>query len=92
MNRLLVVSVVVALTCTAQAGGNPDVRVYIDFDPPNYVHEIEAELYTTIDAYVCLDSIGEGFTAVSFALSDPLADCPGVVATAAWVSLLLPPP
>ena len=92
MSRLLVVVALVSLACSAHAGGNPDVRIYIDFDPPNYVHEIEPAPYTTIDAYVCLDEIGEGLTAVSFMLSYPPIDCPGVVATAAWVSYWITPP
>jgi hypothetical protein len=84
MMRLLVAGVVVALVCTAHAGGNPDVRIYFDFDPPNYVHEIELPPYTTVNAYVCLDNLDDGFTAASFRLSDPLTDCPGVIAVATW--------
>jgi hypothetical protein len=31
-----------------------------------------------------VDSLDDGFTAASFRLSDPLADCPGVIAVATW--------
>lgn len=92
MVRLLAAGLVLALACNAQAGGNPDIRVYIDFDPPNYVHEIEAEIYTVVEAHVCLDRIGDGFTSISFAMNNPAADCPGVVAAASYVTLLMPPP
>jgi hypothetical protein len=84
MRRLLVVSLVVALACTAYAGGNPDVRIYFDFDPPNYVHEIEPPPYTVVHAYVCVDNLDDGFTAACFRTNDPLADCPGVIAVASW--------
>lgn len=92
MSRLLVAAALVAVACSAYAGGNPDVRIYIDFDPPNYVHAIEAQLYTTIEAYVCLDNVGEGVTSVSFAMNDPSSDCPGVVVAPSWVPYLMPPP
>ena len=92
MSRLLVAGFVVLLACAAYAGGNPDVRIYFDFDPPNYTHEIEADLYTTVDAYVCLDHVGEGITVVSFAMNDPSEDCPGVVAVLGWSPYLAPPP
>ena len=79
MNRLLAVVLVALLACSAHAGGNPDVRAYIDFDPPNYVHAISPELYTTVEAYLCLDSIGEGVTCVSFMMERPDEACPGVL-------------
>ena len=88
MSRLIAAGLVVALVCTAHAGGNPDVRIYIDFDPPNYVHEIPAPaLYTTIEAYVCLDQLDEGVMLLSFRMDDPLEACPGVFATASFTRL-----
>jgi hypothetical protein len=92
MSRLLAIVALVALACSAYAGGNPDIRIYIDFDPPNYVSEIEADIYTMIDAYVCMDSIGEGMTGVSFAMNDPSVDFPGVVVVPTWSPYLMPPP
>ena len=84
MNRLVIVGLALGLACTASAGGNPDVRIYIDFDPPNYVHSIEPELYTTITACVCLDSLAEGMTCVSLRMNDMFEDCPGVFAPPSW--------
>ncbi|MBU1246287.1 MAG: hypothetical protein ABIJ20_00010 [Nanoarchaeota archaeon] len=52
----------------ALAGGNPNVRAYIDFDPPNYVHNIDPPEYTAFDAYIMLDNIDLGMTVVSFAV------------------------
>ncbi len=88
MSRLLVAAALIVLTCTAHAGGNPDIRIYIDFGPPNYVHEITPELYTQFDAYVCLDQVGEGVRCASFRLTDLVADYPEVVATGHWTILM----
>jgi hypothetical protein len=88
MNRLLAVILAVALACAAHAGGNPDIRIYIDFDPPNYVHEIQPELYTTIQAYVCVDNVGDGVGSVSFRMNDFLAQYPGVFAAPSWMPLV----
>ena len=89
MTRLAIVALVVAVACTGHAGGNPDVRIYIDFDPPNYVHEIQPEIYTPFEAYVCLDNVVDGITCVSFRMNDPLVDCAGVSAVATWVPLFM---
>lgn len=91
MMRVAIAGLVVALACGAWAGGNPDVRIYIDFDPPNYVHEIQPELYSIPRAYVCLDRVGGGVAAISFAMNDPLATCPGVLAAATWTSYIFSP-
>ncbi len=84
MRCLLWVGAVVALACSAYAGGNPDVRIYFDFDPPNYVHSIEPEIYSTVNAYVCVDQLGEGVSSVAFRLADPTTSCPGVFAPPSW--------
>ena len=91
MNRLLALGLVVALASGAYAGGNPDVRIYIDFDPTDYVHSIEPLIYTMFDAYVCLDTVVGGVACVSFAMNDPVASCPGVVAAAVWYSYVFSP-
>ena len=78
MNRLLAVGLTVALACSANAGGNPNVRVYIDFDPPNYVHETTPEPYATVEAYVCMDHLDSGMTTISFRVTDFVAEFPGV--------------
>ncbi|MCK4513140.1 hypothetical protein KAW64_15440 [bacterium] len=96
MSRLLTLGLLVLLAPSAFAGANPDVRIYIDFDPPNYVHEFTPELYTQFRAYVCLDSAPGGVTSVSFGVNDLLEEYPGVVGSGAWVNLFpgwpLPPP
>ncbi len=88
MNRLLVTALVVFVACTAHAGGNPDARIYIDFDPPNYVHAFQPELYTMVNAYVCLDQIGSGMESIAFRLNDLQADYPGMCGTLSFTVLL----
>jgi hypothetical protein len=85
MTRLLMCLLVLAIASSALAGSNPGVRIYIDFDPPNYVHELYPAQYTTVSAYVCLDNVSTGVTGVCFRMEDPTAACPGVCATSAWV-------
>jgi len=87
MSRLLALGLVAVLAVGAHAGGNEGVRIYIDFDPPNYVHEAYPVPYTLVDAYVCLDTLGDGVSSVSFALLDPAASCPDVIGVATWTSL-----
>ncbi len=87
MSRLLALGLVVVLATGVHAGGNAGVRIYIDFDPPNYVHQADPAPYTWIDAYVWLDSLEEGVSAVSCALPDLVASCPDVIAAATWTSL-----
>lgn len=77
MNRLLTLGLAVVLAGVAHAGGNPDVRIYVDFDPPNYAHSISPEPYTTVEAYICLDNLGIGFDSVSLGLTDLSAEYPG---------------
>ena len=91
MHRLLILTLVLLLSGSAHAGGNPDVRMYIDFDPPNYVHEIAPPPYTVVTAYVCMDQLGEGFYFVSFDMQDPSSVCPGVVSPPIWSVLLSSP-
>jgi hypothetical protein len=75
--RLLAVTLAVLAVClTAQAGYNTCVRLYIDFDPPNYVHSRgELEPYSTIRVFLCADCLGVngqgdvGFSSISFRLA-----------------------
>jgi hypothetical protein len=60
MKANLAVLIVAALAVTALAGTNPDVRIYLDVDPPFGVHEIHPNPGSTVDVYVCLDCLGEG--------------------------------
>jgi len=70
MRALLTVCLVLVVAVAAHAAGNPDARIYIDFDPPNYVHSILPPEESFVRAYVCIDQIGEGITSVCFRLED----------------------
>jgi hypothetical protein len=59
MKRLLIAMVIMAFATTAFAGANPDVRIYLDADPNNHIHEIHPLPSETFDVYVCLDCFGE---------------------------------
>jgi hypothetical protein len=89
MTRLFALGLVVMLVGTAHAGGNPDVRIYIDFDPPNYAHSISPEPYTAVEAYICLDNLGIGFDSVSLALTDLSVEYPGLCSPQS-ITYLLP--
>ena len=88
MRQALAIVFLLICASVAFAGGNPQVRAYIDFDPPNYVHDVTAEPYVTVSAYVCLDQLDDGMTTVSLCIDNPVESCPGCIATAAWVKLL----
>ena len=66
----------------------PPPFIYIDFDPPLCDHWYWPDPYEEVLAYVCLQHMGDGMTAVSFKLSDPMVDCPGVFDSAEFTSLL----
>ena len=51
---------VAAVTSAALAGQNPDVRLYLDFDPPNGVTRIDPEPATFFDVYIAIDCFGPG--------------------------------
>ena len=87
MKWLLVAGLIVLLVSTAHAGSNPDVRIYIDFDPPNYVHGVAPEPYEMFDAYVCMDQVGGGVMTVSFRVTDLMLEYPGMVGTQSWTQL-----
>ncbi len=80
MKRLTLATLVLLWASGALAGGNPDVIAYVDFDPPNRVHECSPVPYETFSAYICLGDLDEGVTAVSFALNDVMAEYPGCIA------------
>ena len=95
MRCLVLIGLLVALAAPVFGGGNPDARVYIDFDPPNYISEYAPEPYEEIDAYICVDQLQEGMISVSLRMEDPVVACPGVISSASWTHLLpwsdLPP-
>jgi len=97
--RAVAIAVLVFLFVGAgTAFANPIVGdwLYIDFDPPNYVHEVYPELFEVVDAYVMFstpDFLWNGLTAVSFTLevTNGMADAqsftpllPGGVAVGQW--------
>ena len=88
MSRLLALGLAVFVASSAYAGGNPGVRIYIDFDPPNYMHSISPEPYTTVEAYVCLDNLGTGMTTVSLAMTDLEVEYPGLCEPPSFLRLL----
>jgi hypothetical protein len=60
MKRLLIAVAILAFAATAFAGQNPNIRIYLEADPNNHIHEIHPEPNATFDVYVCLDCFGEG--------------------------------
>ena len=88
MKRLLIVGLAMLVAATAFAGGNPAVRAYIDFDPPNQVHAAMPAPYSTFQAYVCFDNIEMGLTSASFYVTDPTVACPGVFAPPSFTNIL----
>ena len=52
MRPLLTMWLVLAVAAVAHSSGNPDARIYTDFDPPNYVHETYPELFEVVHAWV----------------------------------------
>jgi len=88
MRIFLALTMVAALAVTAFAGGNPDVKGYIDFDPPNMVHAVTPTAYTTVNAYICFTDLAMGLTSASFMVTDVMTVCPGSFAPPSFVNLL----
>ena len=51
------VAILAGVLCAA-AGENPDVRLYVSFDPVEYVPSIQPEFLETYTVYVMLDCLG----------------------------------
>ncbi|MCK4510873.1 hypothetical protein KAW64_03995 [bacterium] len=72
--RVIAIAVLVLLFVGAgTALANPIIGdwLYIDFDPPNYGHEVYPAAFEAVDAYVMFstpDFLWSGLTSVSFAL------------------------
>lgn len=84
----------VAAICTL-AAANPSGGdwAYISFDPAGdpLQNEVTPAPFTIVNSYVvgAFDWYGgEGWTTISFRLSDPRVEFPGVMATASFVNLL----
>ena len=88
MKRLLIVGAIMLVACSAFAGGNPNVKGYITFDPAGMVHEAMPAPYTTINAYICFTDLDMGLTSASFRVTDVAAVCPGVFSPPSFVNLL----
>ena len=92
MRHLLVAVLLLAVACAAFGSGeNPRVGAYMSFDQTGaggLIHEYQATPYVPFRTYVCFSQIDGGITAVSFALTDVLAENPGVFAPPTFVSLL----
>lgn len=55
---MLMVFLFVLFSIPAQAGQNPDIQIYLDADPPNFIHEVTPEPSAAFDVYVCLTCFG----------------------------------
>jgi hypothetical protein len=62
MTKVLVALMIVALAVPAFAGGNPDIRVWLDLDENGGgVHRIDGlGLFETFNVYIVLDCFGDG--------------------------------
>jgi len=83
------VAIAVLMLVAGTAFANPIIGewFYVDFDPPNYVHRVNPDLYETVDAYITLNLDQAGwpmFTVVSFRLEIT----PGISTPPALASLL----
>jgi hypothetical protein len=88
MRIFLALFMVAALAATAFAGGNPNVKGYISFDPASPVHEVTPAPYTTINAYICFTDLEMGLTSASFMVTDVATVCPGVFAPPSFINLI----
>jgi hypothetical protein len=73
MKYFVIALMVLTMAGAAFAVGNPDIRIYLDADPNNLVHEVHPPASSTFDVYVCLDCFGEdpvnsGTTGTAFLL------------------------
>jgi len=57
---MLMLILVSLISLPAAAGQNPDIQIYLDADPPNFVHEVSPGSSETFDVYVCLTCFGPG--------------------------------
>ncbi|MCK4408842.1 MAG: hypothetical protein KAW67_02085, partial [Candidatus Eisenbacteria sp.] len=74
MKYVLTALALAALCVPAFAGGNPDIEMYISFDPAGAsggdAHYWTSTPYGFFTAYLCVTWVGTGFTSVSFSLTD----------------------
>lgn len=70
----LALLMVAVFVIPAIAGQNPDIRCYVDYDPPNYVHRADPTIGVPTEAYIVLDGFGScdpgvGMTAISIKIT-----------------------
>jgi hypothetical protein len=59
MKRALLSLALIALMAIPVLGAqNPNIRIYLDVDPPNKIHRIDPAASASFDVYVCLDCFG----------------------------------
>jgi len=103
MRTALVLIMVAAMAAPTLAGDSPEVRLYIDFDPPNYQYRFDTTVpYETVHAFLMSDCIPGGSTGVSCEVSitpglsimssyalraGMLEDTPGALITSGGVTL-----
>jgi hypothetical protein len=88
MRIFLALTLVAALAVTAFAGGNPNVKGYISFDPDSPVHAVMPAPYTSVQAYICFTDLDMGLTSASFRVTDVATVCVGSFAPPAFTNLL----
>ncbi len=91
MKRLLIIGMVLAMACTAFAGGNPDVQAYVSFDQSGaggLVHNYDMTMYVGFNAYFCFTELDMGLTVTTFRINDPTTEYPGVFASQSFTNLL----
>ena len=85
MRTLLVCLMVVAVSASAMAGGNPNVAAYLSFDGTGlYGPRLNPTPFQQDDVYLCLKNIDEGFVSMTVAV---VPDA-GVVTSLAWTVLI----
>jgi hypothetical protein len=57
---LLSLLLIALIAGAAFAAENPDIRIFLDADPPNLVHRVDPVASGTFDVYVVLDCFGNG--------------------------------
>lgn len=66
MKYLLIAFVVLAAALTARADQNPNIRIYLDAEPPGYVHQICPDEGTEFRVWICLDCLDGGTRGARF--------------------------
>ncbi len=60
MKHSLIAVIVIAVALPASAVQNPDIRIYLDADPPHFIHETCPTPNDVLDDFGCLDCFGSG--------------------------------